>query len=114
MIPRGSVFVDDYSFGAYEAAGFGVVGDDEEASKAAAKEVNFNPGLGPQEWWNYLTSTAALAPIPKDLKFGEVPQGVLRLGGTFVVSGDGEVLFAHADRLPGDHPEVEKVLAAVS
>ena len=106
--------MDDYSFAAYEAAGFGVPGDDEEATKQAAKEVNFNPGLGPRQWWNYLTSTASLAPIPDDMKFGEIPQGVLRLGGTFVVDANDEVLFAHADRLPGDHPEVDTVLAKLA
>ena len=110
VIPRDRAFVDDYSFAAYEAAGFGVPSDDEEATKAAAKEVDFNLGLGARQWWNYLTNTAALAPIPKDMTFGEVPQGVLRLGGTFVVGPDNDVLFAHADRLPGDHPDVDKVL----
>ena len=113
-VPRDRAFVDDYSFAAYEAAGFGdFQSQDDEVTKQAAKEVNFNPGLGPKQWWNYLTSTASLAPIPEDMKFGEIPQGVLRLGGTFVVDSE-EVLFAHADRLPGDHPDVDTVLAKLA
>jgi hypothetical protein len=43
------------------------------------------------------------------MKFGEVPEGVLRLGGTFVVKGD-KVLYQWNDRLPGDHPDIQEVL----
>ena len=60
MVPRGSVFLDDYSFGAYEAAGFGVVGDDEEASKAAAKEVNFMLSRDVRVWISALKKSKIL------------------------------------------------------
>jgi len=112
-VPRDSAFVDDYSFGAYEAAGFGSFDDaeDKEAQKEAAKALR-PPDISAKQWWNYLTNVASLSPIPKGMKFGEIPQGVLRLGGTFVVDG-GEVLFAHSDKVPGDHPDVAKVLALV-
>jgi hypothetical protein len=41
-----------------------------------------------------------------------LPQGVLRLGGTFAVDG-GAVLFAHSDGVPGDHPNVADVIDAL-
>ena len=47
--------------------------------------------------------------VPKDMKFGEVPEGVLWTGGTFVVQGN-EVLYQWTDTLPGNHPAVEDVL----
>jgi len=39
-------------------------------------------------------------------------QGVLRLGGTFAVD-DGVVKFAHSDGVPGDHPDIAKVIEAL-
>jgi len=53
----------------------------------------------------------ALSPVRKDepLSF---PEGVLRLGGTFVLDGE-DVVYAFADELPGKHPEVADVMAAV-
>uniref|UniRef100_A0A7S2WDZ0 Uncharacterized protein n=1 Tax=Rhizochromulina marina TaxID=1034831 RepID=A0A7S2WDZ0_9STRA len=68
-----------------------------------------NPGLSAGQWWQYLTNVAKISPIPKDMKFGDVPQGVLRLGGTFVVDR-GEVIYSRADKIPGDHPDVGEVL----
>merc|ERR1712085_78047 len=67
------------------------------------------PELGMKGWWDYLTSAAKVSPIPKDMKFGEIPEGVLRLGGTFVVSGN-EIVYRWSDRVPGDHPDIENVL----
>ena len=67
------------------------------------------PELGFKGWFNYFSSVGKVSPIPKDMKFGEVPEGVLRLGGTFVVSGN-EILYRWSDRLPGDHPDIKKVL----
>ena len=43
------------------------------------------------------------------MKFGEIPEGVLRLGGTFVVSGN-DIVYRWSDRLPGDHPDIQQVL----
>lgn len=107
-IPRDQVLVDDYSFEAYKAAGFGKFDD---VPKEVAKEAMGNmvaPELGLKGWWDYLTSAAKVSPIPKDMKFGEVPEGVLRLGGTFVVCGN-EIAYRWSDRLPGDHPDIEDV-----
>ena len=53
----------------------------------------------------------SLSPVPEGLKFGEIPEGVLRLGGTFFVDDDA-VSFAHADKFPGDHPAIADVLRA--
>lgn len=45
------------------------------------------------------------------MKFGEVPEGVLWTGGTFVVQGN-EVIYQWTDTVPGNHPVVEDVLTA--
>jgi len=101
--------VDGYDFTAYSNAGFGTVadGDKEEQKKVkmAAPELD-----GFKGWWDYLSNTGSLAPLPPDMKFGDIPEGVLRLGGTFVVSGE-DVVYRWNDRLPGDHPVVPDVLA---
>lgn len=109
-VPRDQAFVDDYSFGAYETAGFDKkIGDDPEA----AKEVKLSaPELSPGQWWGYITNVGSVSPIPKDMKFGDIPEGVLRLGGTYVIDGK-NVKFAWSDRLPGDHPDIAKALATV-
>jgi len=108
-IPRDVVFVDDYSFGAYKAAGFGKFDD---TDKDAAKEAMSNmaaPNLGFGGWWNYMTNVAKISPVPKDTKFGDgIPEGVLRLGGTFVVNDD-TILYRWSDRVPGDHPDIANV-----
>ena len=108
LVPRKSLFVDDSeTFEAYSSAGFKNIGSDDmvDASKLQA------PKLTAGAWWRYLTNVAALSPVPKNLKFGEIPEGVLRLGGTFVVDDDA-VAFAHADKFPGDHPAIADVLRA--
>lgn len=110
-VPRSQAFVDGYDFSAYEAAGFGRF---DEVDKDVAKQAMSNmaaPELegGAKGWWNYATSAGKLAPIPKDMKFGDVPEGVLRLGGTFVVKG-GKILYRWSDRVPGDHPDIQEVL----
>jgi len=107
-VDRENVLVDDYSFDAYKAAGFGRF---DEQDKDVAKEASKNmgaPAIGLKGAWDYMTSAGKLAPIPKDMKFGEIPEGVLRLGGTFVVNGN-EIKYRWSDRLPGDHPDIEKV-----
>lgn len=48
--------------------------------------------------------------VPKDMKFGDVPEGVLWTGGTFVVQGN-EVLYQWTDTVPGNHPVIEDVLS---
>jgi hypothetical protein len=90
-VPRENAFVDGYDFAAYQAAGFGKFDTDKAKG-----------------WWNYFTSVGKISPIPKDMKFGEIPEGVLRLGGTFVIQGD-TIVYQWSDRLPGDHPNVAEV-----
>jgi hypothetical protein len=71
------------------------------------------PSFSPSQWFSYLTNVAALAPIRKGEPIRGVPEGVLRLGGTFVLDG-GDVLYAHSEELPGMSPEVSAVLAAAN
>lgn len=108
LVPRASLFVDDTAnFEAYTSAGFGKIGESKPPSNVQLKA----PNLSAKTWWRYLTNVASLSPVPSGLKFGEVPEGVLRLGGTFVIDGD-NVLFAHADSFPGDAPAIADVLRA--
>jgi len=110
-IPREKVFVDDYTFGAYKAVGFKSFTD---VDKEVAKQVKMTaPDLGFGEFMKYFSVVSKVSPIPKDMKFGEIPEGVLRLGGTFVVNGD-DVVYQWNDRLPGDHPDIEEVLKIAS
>jgi len=103
-----SMFVDGYEFAAYEAAGFGKFTDvDSETAKQVKMEA---PNLGLGQWMGYFGAVGKVSPIPKDMKFGEIPEGVLRLGGTFVVNGD-DILYQWSDRLPGDHPEIPEVVS---
>lgn len=107
-IPRDSIFVDDSSeFDAYTSKGFGKIGDVTPAS-ADMKPPGFSMG----QWWSYISNVMSLSPVPKDLKFGDVPQGVLVLGGTFAIDGD-DVVFAWSDSVPGAHPEVSDVVDAI-
>ena len=96
------------SFDLYEAAGFGKIGD------AKPETVDIKPpAFGWREWWAYLTNVAALAPIRKDKPMTGVPEGVLRLGGTFVLDGD-DVNYAHAEELPGTSPRWRRMRRRVS
>lgn len=108
-IRRSDAFVDDYSFAAYEGAGFKSMDmANTDAAKEAAKSLK-PPGLDMQTWFKYLTNVASLSPIPGQMKFGEIPEGVMRLGGTFVVDAD-NVVFQWSDKIPGDYPDVEDVV----
>jgi len=100
------MFVDDYSFGAYKGVGFGSFAD---TDKEALKDVKMSaPDLGLGQWMSYFGSVMKLSPV-ENVNFGEIPEGVLRLGGTFVVSGD-DVKYQWSDRIPGDHPNISDVL----
>jgi len=109
FIPNDQIYVDGYDFTAYENASFGRF--DEQQDKNILKDVKMTapdmPG-GIGGWWKYITNVGKLSPIPNDMKFGDIPEGVLRLGGTFVIKDD-EVLYQWSDRLPGDHPIVKDV-----
>lgn len=104
---RDQMFVDDYSFDAYKAAGFGRF---DQVDKEAAKNVKMTaPELGFGEWMTYFSTVGKVSPVPKDLKFGDIPEGVLWVGGTFVVQGN-DVLYQWADTVPGNHPVIEDVV----
>ncbi len=109
-VSREQILVDNYNdFAAYKAAGFGRFDEQDKETLKAAKGNMASPELG---GWKgtltYLSSVGKLSPIPADMKFGQFPEGVLRLGGTFVVSGN-DIVYRWSDRLPGDHPDIEKV-----
>lgn len=108
-VPRDQAFVDDYDFAAYKAAGFGRFDEQDDALAKDGVSNMSAPDIGLKGWWNYATSASTLAPIPKGMKFGEVPEGVLRNGGTFVVEGD-KILYRWSDRLPGDTPDIDEIL----
>lgn len=114
FVPRGDMFADGYDFAAYENAGLGRFDeqDPEVAKRVTLSAPDMPGGLG--GWWRYLSNVAKLSPIPPEgVSFGQVPEGVLRLGATFVVRGD-EVVYQWSDRLPGDHPDVAVVAAAAA
>jgi hypothetical protein len=101
------MFVDDYSFDAYKAAGFTRF---DQVDKELAKKVKMTaPELSFKEWMGYFSIVGKVSPIPKDMKFGDVPEGVLWTGGTFVVQGD-EVVYQWTDTVPGNHPVIEEVV----
>jgi hypothetical protein len=109
-VPRNMAFVDDYDFAAYQTAGFGRFDEqDKEVAKEATKAMVAPDLGGVGGWWNYMTSVGKISPIPKGMKLGEIPEGVLRLGGTFVIDGN-QIVYRWSDRLPGDHPDIEQVL----
>ena len=95
------------TFDAYRAAGFtNLLGDVQLSSPPDFKPPT---NLGPGRWLAYLGNVAGLAPKPK--RFGEVPQGVRVLGGTYLIDDDA-ITFAHEDDVPGATPNVADVLAA--
>jgi len=111
-VPIEQALVDDYDFGAYKAAGFGRLEDTDkdEAKKALNSMTAPELGGGIKGWVDYFTTVMKVSPVPKNMKFGEIPEGVIRLGGTFVVSGE-KILYQWSDRVPGDHPDIKEVFA---
>mmetsp|Transcript_27270 Transcript_27270/g.38771 ORF Transcript_27270/g.38771 Transcript_27270/m.38771 type:complete len:140 (-) Transcript_27270:48-467(-) len=110
--PKDLFLVDNYEFGAYKAAGFGKIAENAELSIKGTKKMK-PPNFGFQKWIAYLKSVASLAPIPKGMKLGEVPEGVLRLGGTITISGD-RIIYAYEDGVPGDYPDPAEVIKSFS
>ena len=106
-VPKNLMLVDDYSFNAFNALGFGKIGENAELAVKGTKNMKA-PDLTPGRFFSYLKSVGKLAPIPKEVK--GIPEGVLRLGGTFGVDGD-EVVYIYEDGVPGDHPPVKDVLS---
>lgn len=107
FIPKEQMFVDDYSFDAYKAVGFSRF---DQVDKEAAKNIKMTaPDLGFGGWMDYFSTVGKVSPVPKDLKFGDFPEGVLWTGGTFVVQGN-NVLYQWSDTVPGNHPVVEDIV----
>jgi len=101
---------DSTDFSGYRAAGFNYLMGD----KSLDAPPDFKPPtqMGMGKWWTYMRNVSSLAPVPKDMKFGQVPDGVKVLGGTYAIEGE-RVAFSHMDEVPGATPEIEDVLAAV-
>jgi hypothetical protein len=119
-IPPKQIFVDDYDMKAYRSLGLqtmDVKKSNQESimnggisSKDAIRQLKA-PNLGGwRGWWNYLSKSIQLAPIPENTKLEGIPQGVLMLGGTFVVDGD-KVLYWYENPLPGVEPNLTEVLS---
>ena len=105
QVPRDVLFADNLEFNAYDAVGFGKFTDLSEKDK---KDIKLRkPDISLRTWWTYLSNVVKLSPIEKG-KSG-IPEGVLRLGGTFVVKGD-DVVYQWNDKIPGDYPEPEDVV----
>ena len=102
------MFVDGYDFEAYSAVGFGSFGDNMEGVKDIRITAPEMGGFG--GWWKYLSNVMSLSPIEAGQK--GIPEGVKRLGGTFVVKGD-DVVYQWSDKVPGDHPDLNNVMAVV-
>lgn len=101
------MFVDDYTFDAYKAAGFTRF---DQVDKEQVKNFKFsNPGLDFAGWMKYFNTVGKVSPIPKDMKFGDFPEGVLWTGGTFVVQGN-DVIYQWTDTIPGNHPVISDVV----
>lgn len=102
-IPRELLFADSTDgFDAYGAANFGKIGD----MTPAKLELKAPQGV---DWLKYLSLVVKLAPKAK--KWNEVPEGVTKLGGTFILDKD-EVVYGWADAIPGDYPPMADLLKA--
>lgn len=106
-VPVNQMFVDGYDFDAYKAVGFGSLDDvkDTKDIKMTAPELG---GFG--GWWKYLSNVMSLSPVEPGTS--GIPEGVKRLGGTFVVQGD-DVIYQWSDKVPGAHPNLDDVMKVV-
>lgn len=110
FMPRDRFYVEGNSFGAYKAAGFNRFDQvDEKMAEGGLKLTVPNLSLG--EWMSCISNMGKLSPIPEGMTFGEIPEGVLWVGGTFVIQGD-EVVYQWNDIVPGNHPEIQDVIQA--
>lgn len=81
-----------------------------ELKGADAKGIKFrSPKLSFSDMWKYMTNVGSISPVDSKSKSYE---SVLKNGGTFVIQGD-EVIFQWFDKVPGDYPNPEDVLAIV-
>jgi len=122
-VPREAMFVDDgVSLSAYNSAGFKKSFAEALKDTGEVKKLNiskFNPNLSFRQYIAYARNFLKMSPYPKgtglgqfaqDIIRGNLPEGGLRLGGTLVVNRD-DVVYQWSDRMPGDHPDIEEVLA---
>ena len=128
---------DSADFAAYKAAGFNLLLGDTQLDKPPDFKLPKTMSAG--KWWQYIRNVrlhlpvnsahllspslpettrvlvaqvGQLAPVSKDINFGEVPAGVKVLGGTYAIDNSA-VTFSHMDEVPGATPEIEDVLKAV-
>ena len=108
-IPSQSMFVDNYDFDAYKSVGFGSMKD---IDNSKVKDMKLTaPKLGGfGRWWKYLSNVAAISPIEPG-KQG-IPEGVLRLGGTFIINKE-EVVYLWRDTVPGNTPDLDEVMKLI-
>jgi hypothetical protein len=106
------MLVDDYNFQAYKSAGLGSMEDLSSINRNDLPALSAPKLGGVLGWWKYLSNVAAISPIEKGKPVSGIPEGVVRLGGTFVVKGD-KVVYAWRERLPGDHPDLDEVMSFV-
>eukprot|EP00746_Dinoflagellata_sp_MGD_P005789 gnl/MRDRNA2_/MRDRNA2_111216_c0_seq1.p2 gnl/MRDRNA2_/MRDRNA2_111216_c0~~gnl/MRDRNA2_/MRDRNA2_111216_c0_seq1.p2 ORF type:complete len:110 (-),score=25.32 gnl/MRDRNA2_/MRDRNA2_111216_c0_seq1:215-544(-) len=102
------MFVDDEkSFAAYKAVGFNQFTDNFMKTQELAKIKNFAlPQLSFGKWMEWKDNFEKMSPDNP----WTFPEGVRQVGGTFVVSGD-NVVYQWNDRVPGDHPNIQQVVA---
>jgi len=110
-INRDYILVDDYNLKAYDAIGFGNIGDNKEKTIEGTMKMK-SPNFSASEWFNYFRAVGSLIPTDKPFKFGEIPLGAVKLGGTFAIDGE-EVRFAYEDGVPGDYPDPRTVLSSL-
>lgn len=109
-----SVPIDDFD-SSYGAAGLGTMSDGKAPSLSTLAKMKAPSGINPI---SYAMNVVKLSPVEAGkVRFGEVPEGVMRLGGTFVLKrtegGNVETLYRHEDQIPGDHPEIGEVLKSL-
>eukprot|EP01041_Mallomonas_annulata_P010473 gene10473-21847_t len=107
-INRDFILVDDYNLEAYKSIGLKNILEDKSQTIQGSARMS-SPGLSASEWFSYMSSVGSLIPTDKPFKFGDVPQGVLKLGGTFGIINN-VVNYVHLDGVPGDHPNPTDVL----
>jgi len=107
-IPPERIFVDSsLDNDAFRAVGFKTLEFGQPMPDAEGLSLG-PPDLGGfGGWMDYLGNVAAVSPKPK--REGEFPEAVKLLGGTLALRGQ-EVVFASADRVPGDYPAPAVVL----
>ena len=110
-VPRDSMFGDTLDRMSYKNLTLPLISElDSEVAKDAAGQLSAPQGLGMKDWWNYFRSAIKLSPIDRETqKLGQIPEGVLQLGGTFLLLND-DIIYQWNDQLPGNTPDLQEVL----